>query len=152
MARKTIVVEIPDTDDSGRDRGRRYLITEMPASAAEKWAVRAFLALGQSGVDIPDDVRAGGMAAFAAVGFQLLGRINFTEAEWLMDELMKCVQVIVPPAENALEVTRRLIESDIDEVRTRIRLKVEAFSLHVGFSLAGFLSTLTANQVTKSAD
>lgn len=141
-----------DGPDAGRDKGRKFLLTEMPASAAEKWAVRAFLALGRSGIEIPDEVRAGGMAAFAAIGFQLLGRVDFAEAEWLMDELMKCVQIVLPPEHGNTPVTRRLIEDDIDEVRTRVRLKMEVFTLHTGFSLAAVLSPLTTAGSMTSAD
>ena len=41
-----------DSDD--RDKGKVFLITEMPATKAEDWAIRVMLALGSANVDIPD--------------------------------------------------------------------------------------------------
>ena len=45
MARK---VEYITIDQEGRDQGKTFKITEMPALKAEKWATRAFLALAAS--------------------------------------------------------------------------------------------------------
>ena len=42
--------------DENRDKGKMFLLTEMPALQAEKWAIRAFLALAKAGLVIPDDV------------------------------------------------------------------------------------------------
>ena len=42
MARKTKIVTIAA---EGRDYGKSYLLTEMPALKAEKWATRAMMAL-----------------------------------------------------------------------------------------------------------
>ena len=38
----------------GRDLGKTFVITEMPASRAEAWATRALLALMAGGVELPD--------------------------------------------------------------------------------------------------
>lgn len=134
--RKTATVVI---DAPGRDHGRCYLLREMPASQAEKWAVRVFLALSRSGVAIPDDVAASGMAGIALLGMQLFAGIKFEDAEPLLDEMFGCISYIPDPAKP--NVVRGLIEDDIEEVATRLRLRKEVFGLHVDFSQAGGLLT-----------
>jgi hypothetical protein len=132
--RKVVTVTI---SDEGRDKGKTFVLTEMAASKAERWATRAILALTKSGADFPENAT---MADLAQVGMRALGNVDFHEAEVLMDEMMACVQI--QPDRNA-SIVRPLIEDDIEEVSTRFKLKMEVFALHTGFSLAGGDSTLT---------
>jgi hypothetical protein len=134
MARKTATVVIPAADTSNRDAGKSYLITEMSATQAEKWAMRALSALLRSGVYVPDDVVKRGLAGIALVGIKGLMGLSFADAEPLMDEMFGCIQRV------EAAVTRPLVEDDIEEVTTRLRLRSEAFQLHTGFSPAAFLS------------
>ena len=131
MARKVVTVTIPQ---EGRDKGKAFLLTEMSASQAEKWALRALLALSRAGFEIPDG--AAGMAGIAQVGFQAFGRVDFHDAEPLLDEMFTCLKCVPDP--NKPEITRPLVDDDIEEVQTRIYLRGEIFRLHVDFSkLAG---------------
>lgn len=140
MARKTATVTI---DAEGRDLGKVFLLREMPASQAEKWAARAFLAMARSGIDIPDDLAGAGLAGIAAVGLKAIGGLGFAEAEPLMDEMFACIQIIPDPARPA--VVRALVESDTEEISTRLRLRKEVFGLHVDFSgLAAHLKSAQA--------
>lgn len=140
MARKTATVTI---EADGRDLGKVFLLREMPASQAEKWAARAFLAMARSGIDIPDDMAGAGLAGIAAVGLKAIGGLGFAEAEPLMDEMFACIQIIPDPARPA--VVRALVESDTEEISTRLRLRKEVFGLHVDFSgLAAHLKSAQA--------
>lgn len=139
MARQQIEVVV--NDPASRDLGRRYVITEMPASQAEKFAVRCFLALARSGKEIPEDVRAAGMAGLAVIGFNMLAGLDFAEASVLMDEMMGCVQYQYD-ATNAAAL-RPLNEVDVEDVSTRVRLRSEIFTLHTGFSLPDVQSMWT---------
>lgn len=140
MARKTATVTI---EAEGRDLGKVFLLREMPASQAEKWAARAFLAMARSGIDIPDDLAGAGLAGIAAVGLKAIGGLGFAEAEPLMDEMFACIQIIPDPARPA--VVRALVESDTEEISTRLRLRKEVFGLHVDFSgLAAHLKSAQA--------
>lgn len=134
MARKTAEVTI---SEEGRDTGKIFLLTEMPASQAEKWATRAFLALARAGVEVPDDIAQAGMAGLAMMGFKMLGGISFADAEPLMDEMFRCIQI--KPDRSNPAVIRGLIEDDIEEVRTRFNLRMEVLALHMGFSSAADL-------------
>ena len=131
MARKTLRYTV---GDAGRDQGKVFVITEMPASQAEKWAIRAFMAAAGAGAQIPDDLHAQGMAGLFRIGSEALAKIPFELAEPLLDEMMDCVQIAPSPANPS--VVRSLIEDDIEEVATRVRLRTQILQLHVGFSAA----------------
>ena len=146
MARKTKDLII---DAEGRDKGKRFFLTEMSATQAEKWAARALLALTKSGVEIPDDAAALGLAGVAAVGLKAFSGIPWELAEPLLDEMMQCVQIKTDPAHP--EVIRSLIEEDIEEVATRLKIRLELLELHIGFSLAARLSTLKASAAGKAS-
>ncbi len=126
--RKTETVTI---DTEGRDKGKVFLITEMAADPAERWAIRAFFALMNTGVDLPDDIADQGMAGIAAIGLKALGMLPFEAAEPLLAEMWTCVQIIPDPGNPGL--VRKLIPEDIEEVGTRIQLRKAVFGLHTGF-------------------
>src|SRR3954449_6524728 len=139
MARKELTLTI---DTPGRDVNKTFFIREMSATKAERWATRALLALLKSGIEIPDDIAQAGLAGVAAMGLRAFGGIDFADAEPLLAEMLSCVQVI-PDASRPM-VKRALIEDDIEEVSTLLRLREEVLSLHTGFSLRDFRSKLTA--------
>jgi hypothetical protein len=136
MARKEIIITI---DDDGRDRGKAFTIRELSAMKAERWAARALLALMHSGIDVPEDVADAGFAGIAAIGVRAFAGVDFAEAEPLMAEMLTCCQIIPDPSRP--QVHRPIIEDDIEEVATLLRLREEILSLHLGFSIAGFRST-----------
>lgn len=147
MARKTKTVRIPAGDS--RDAGKTFLLTEMSAADAEKWAIRALGAISNSGLDIPPEFTQMGMGALVSIGFRGLMTMQFGEAEPLLDEMMECVQIIPDPKRP--EVVRPADDEDIEEVQTRLLLRSEVFEIHTGFSPAGFLSKL-GKAATKTPD
>lgn len=137
MARKTETVIITA---EGRDKGKQFLLTEMPAMKAERWAYRALLALAHSGVDLPTDAATGGMAGFATAGLQALEKLEFEEARPLLDEMWTCVQVI-PDPKNSMVIrplmAREQEGDDIEEVTTIMHLRDRIFRLHTDFFFKG---------------
>jgi hypothetical protein len=140
MARRTKSITL---SEDNRDKGKVFLLTEMPAHKAEKWACRALLALIKSGVQIPDEMAQAGMAGVAAMGSSFLtsmGGVKWAELEPLLDEMMTCMQTIPSPG-----IIRPLCvidgAEDIEEVKTLITLRKEVLELHLGFSLAERLAT-----------
>ena len=87
------------TIETGRDAGKVYRVTEMPASKLEKWAARALLALFAG--DVPADVvqMARGSNAAALVGNVMsgLGSLRWEDVEPLYDELLTCVARVPDP-------------------------------------------------------
>ena len=123
--------------DIGRDSGKEFHITEMSATKAENWAIKAILAVGNAGVEIPENLASQGMAGLLAVGYMNLLKIPFDSAKPLLDEMMDCVQFVPSPS-----IRRPLIEDDIEEVRTRLLLRKAIWNLHLDFFLSESKSTL----------
>lgn len=131
MARKIQQVTI---EAEGRDKGKVFVVQEMPATQAEKWAMRAFLALVKGGAEIPDDVAEAGLAGLASLGVKALNGMSFSDAEPLMDEMFTCVKIMPDPTRP--NVVRDLLETDIEEIATRLRLRKEVLALHFDFFTA----------------
>jgi len=117
--------------DDGRDKNKVFVITEMPASKAESWAMRALLALMAGGVELPEGFDRMGMAGMAEVGIRALSGLKWEVAEPLLNEMWECVQVMPDPAKP--HVVRGLIEQDIEEVVTRIKIRADIWKLHTDF-------------------
>ena len=149
MARKTKHFTVPAAEGN-RDSGKLFLLTELSASQAEDWAARAFLALTNSGADVPDELAAAGFQGLFIYGLKSFASVSFGDLKPLMDELMGCAR-IVPDVQKNPDFARKIIEDDIEEVSTRLRLKSEIIDLHVGFSVAGFLSQLLSEATKKPA-
>lgn len=135
MARKTKTFIVPKgLEGFNRDDGKAFVITEMPALQAEKWALRAFLALAKAGVDIPENIQDAGFAGIAMVGLASLGGLNFADAEPLLDELLGCVQYMPDQSHPAILRGDFLAAGDVEEVPTFLLLRREVFELHSNFS------------------
>jgi hypothetical protein len=113
--RKTLTYTVAD---EGRDKSKVFLITEMSAAEAEDWALQAFFAIMNAGIEIPDSIAEMGFAGIAAIGLKALGKVPF----YMADPLLKKPSVV-----------RALIDSDIEEAATRLKLKKAVFDLHTSF-------------------
>ena len=122
----------------GRDRGKVFQITEMPAAQAERWAMRAFQALARAGVDL-GDVMGMGMQGVAQAGLRAFAFLPFHEAEPLLAEMMSCVRA--KPDRSHGNVVRELVDEDTEEVATRLTLRMEVLKLHTDFLRADGPST-----------
>lgn len=136
----------------GRDNGKVFFIKEKPAVQGEKWALRTLLALTRSGVDVPEDVLRSGWAGIAIVGIKALLKLHWdAEVEELLDEMFECVKI----CRNKRSPTEvfEILEDDIEEISTRLLLRLEVLELHAGFSTAGSVSgtstSATASPVSK---
>ena len=146
MARKKTTVKI---ETEGRDKGKVFLLTEMPARQAEKWGARALLLAAQSGANVAN-VNAG-MLGVVTMGLQaVLGGVRFSDVEPLLDEMLACVAIVPDPRHP--EVTRPIIDDDLEEWATITRLRQEVLELHLGFSLADALSNLRSSAAPTSQE
>jgi hypothetical protein len=137
MARKTKEVTIPD--DGGRDAGKTFILTELPASQAEKWAARVWLGLARSGSSFrpTEEDAASGLAGVATAlvrqGVSLFSNMQWHDFEPLMDEMWQCVRIkdVLPGGKPNV---RQIYEDhDIEELATRLLLRMEVLKLHVDF-------------------
>lgn len=132
MARKTTVY----LSDKGRDSGKAFLLTEMPAMQQLKWGYRAFISLVNAGVSLPEGSGDMGMAVLIGIAFQELKKgLEWEQLEPLIDELMECVQYIPNP--NDKSIVRRIYENDIEEAMTLFALQSEVIKLHTNFTQQG---------------
>jgi hypothetical protein len=124
----------------GRDQNKRFVITEMAAIKAERWAYRALLALAHAGAELPEEAVQGGMAAIARAGVAALQSLDYKEAAPLLDEMLTCVRVMPDPKNP--EFTRPLVMNemegdDIEEIQTLLELRRRIFDLHTNFFFNG---------------
>lgn len=143
MARTTLNYTV---QDKGRDCGKVFVLTEFPASKAESWAMRAILALMAGGVEVPENFDKMGMAGMAEMGIRALSTLEWDVAEPLLNEMWDCVQVM--PDSSKPHVVRKLIEEDIEEITTRMKLRAEVWNLHTGFLKAVAPSLSGGSKVT----
>ncbi len=126
--------------ESGRDHGKTFLITELPAADAEDWFERATRLLVTTGAEVPSNIFQHGPQGFAVMGIGAalagLARAPWYEVKTLLAEMMACVALRAGP----MTVTGAVMESQIEEIATRLRLREEVLSLHLGFSLRDALS------------
>lgn len=132
--RKSELVTVPKWDGS-RDSGKMFLITEMSAGDAEKWAMRMFIALKGNGGELSE-----GLAKLGIVGIQIATLNAFLRAdidpdvlEPLFDKMMDCVQIVRDPRHPDV-VTPLASPDDTEDVRTRIWLRGEILRIHTGFT------------------
>jgi hypothetical protein len=128
--------EITIDDPESRDNGKCFFLKEMSAYKAEKWAMKAILALMKGGVQIPDSALRGGVAGLLEVQsilFSALGNLTWETAEPLLDEMLSCVSVIPDPSKSALFRPLNLNSADIEEMSTLFLLRKEVFALHTNF-------------------
>lgn len=131
----------------GRDKGKTFILTEMPADQGERWALRALLALTNTGAAVPEEALTAGMAGLAAVGVQALGMLSAPQVQPLLDELWPVCVRIVPPKEGLMpQEILPGINSQIEEVKTRLEIYRALLKLHTGFSMPAELQTSESPQ------
>ncbi len=145
MPRKEKHFEIKRDEKStreNRDLGKVFFIREMSAMNGARWADRAFLALAHAGVEIPKDIVQLGIIGVFLISMRAFTNTRYEELEPLLDELLGCVQFC--PNNGDLAISRKLIDTDIEEIQTIYALRQEVLQLHSGFTYADVLSFLTA--------
>lgn len=128
MARKSVTYVV---SVDGRDKGKAFILTEMPAAEIERWTLRLFIALGKNGVNLPETTVNSGFIGVAAVIWTMVAQLPYADAEYLMDWMMRRVQI------NEGKITRDLTEDDIQEGVTLLAIREEWVKLHSDFFVKG---------------
>ena len=142
--RQTVDVTVPEFPGTrNRDRGKLFRITEWPAATAEKWGMRMMLAANSGAGELPLNMAGVGMEGIAIIGINafLRGNIMPDTLIPLLDELLQCVKIVRDPLKTTFADEIRNDE-DIEEVATRMWLRGEVLTLHLGFSVSAALSAL----------
>jgi hypothetical protein len=125
---------ITHTADYGRDTGKQFVLTELPAEQAEWWAIRAGRALAVAGVDLPEDWENAGMAQIAVLGLAAIAHLPEHTLRALLDEMFTCVQFKSPNPKVPPQPLGEGVNCQIEEVKTRWQLRQALYYLHTGFS------------------
>jgi hypothetical protein len=139
MSRRVETIVVPQWGT--RDDGKHFVITEMAASRAEKWAYRFILAIKGTTAQIPEELASLGMVAIAIRGINavLAADIEWEKVEPLLEEMTSCITFVRDPKHP--DVTSPIVSpDDIEEVRTLGWLRSEVLRVHTGFSLLEALS------------
>lgn len=122
--RKTDTITITEEN---RDKGKSYFLTELSAEEAEDWLFAFAMAAARSGIILPTNFKEIGLPGITAMSLQALSNMRMDEARPLLAKMFTCIQFSAP-----LKV-RPIVEGDIEEVSTRLRLRKEVIELHTGF-------------------
>lgn len=116
---------------NGRDKGKVFKITEMPAIPADQWSQRATLELIRAGHPIPDEIRKMGILAVVSFDTHMLRGVRWEEYKHLLDLMMERVEILPTPSER--NITRKIMVDDILERSTLELLRLQLFKIHVDF-------------------
>lgn len=133
---------------AGRDKGKTFELREMPADQGERWFNRALLAIANAGGKLPEGALESGAAGFElswrnvlVVGLLAAKGLQWREVEPLLAEMVPLIQFAPNVPQAPLQPIFPGEDSQIEEVTTWYTLRYELLQLHLGFSLAGVLST-----------
>lgn len=123
------------TIETGRDKGKKFRITEMDVIKAEKWASRLFLVLANI-LEIPNNASGiNGLAgAIQKYGLKSLAKIPYESLEPLYDELLDCCEYLgVGTSTMSRPLTEATASEVIEDVSTLVKLRMEVLKLHLDF-------------------
>jgi hypothetical protein len=149
LRNKIVPIPTPGPGErENRDAGRSYLITEMPALKAERWARHAIGAMSRQDLNVREEFGKLGMLGFYLLGLQALAGGDMPAVDELMDEMLTCIKIIESPT-----VLRPLGgDGDIWEVSTIYLLRKELIELHMGFTFAELALILMAAASAQQPD
>lgn len=137
--RRTKEVEITA---EGRDKGKVFVLTEMPAEEGEIWATRALERLAKIDVPVASAQAAAspasegdgpqGMQALAVASSRRVFTAEMARALQTPELDNMWAHVRFQPKDLNIK-PRALLPDDIEEWRTRLRLRVEFLGLHTDF-------------------
>lgn len=135
MARKQIEITITD---EGRDRGKTFQITEMPATEAQEIATQLLVAALNCGMELKGDVFNMGMADLWQAGFSVIEQVPYHFLKPILDRFDRCAMYL----DKQTNFARKLADGDIEEVKTFFKLRAAAIKLHFDFfDLGGGLTS-----------
>jgi hypothetical protein len=127
MARK---VEHVTIESEGRDKGKEFILTEMPALAAERWATQALSLLANAGLQLPEGASDAGMAGLAAVTIRGLPALKALQ-DPSIESWLDCVQYQHSPNMMPQKIFQGMA-CQIEEIATVNFLRMKVLEVHIG--------------------
>jgi len=131
MARKTKDITI---DKPGRDFGREFQLTELPAWDAFIVASKLAHALTVSGINLPDMAKT--PEGIAEVGLTMLLYIKPEVGHPILEQLKDCVKAYPPKRKSGTGAFELAQANQPQEPATWLTLLTALYHLHLGFSKA----------------
>lgn len=131
----------------GRDDGKIFTIKELPAYDLEWWYIRATMALGTSGITVPQEMVDAGAVGLAFLGYQAFAGAKPEAIKPLRDEMMERVWY-TPSPEAAPMPWHPSLVFDVSTLKT---LREQWMVLHTGFTLADIARILSEVVAAKRA-
>lgn len=130
MARRTQTITI---EEEGRDKGKIFILTEMPAAQADEWVTRAMNLLGESAPLNGELAGGAGSADLATLSLRGLAQLRA-----LQDPSLYAWRDCVKWQPQDSKLMPQAIHWDsaacqIEEIRTITRLRMAVLELHTGF-------------------
>lgn len=155
--RRSETVTIKETDPApapgkeNRDAGKSFVITEVSAVQSEEWALRALLALGMSGISVPQEMADAGLIGFVLIGYQAFMGAKPDEVLPLWREILPaCVKYKAPSQSiDGADIVMPWSPGLIEEVSTLLLLRQRILEMHTGFTLAEIAQKLREATLAK---
>jgi hypothetical protein len=132
MSRRTQTITIAEEPDN-RDSGKVFILTEMPATAGERWAMQLMYLLTQTGVPLDSGVLNAGMSglatAISSAGVALLRALQDPS----LDAWRDCVRYQHQPNHPLQPINWDSAACQIEEIKTVGALRMAVVELHTGF-------------------
>lgn len=129
---REVTIVQKEGERENRDANKTFLLTEVSAVAAEEWGVRAIMALGSSGITVPQEMVDGGLIGAVLVFYQAFMGANEAAIMPLWREMLPaCVK-----HKQAEGIVMPYHAPMIEEVGTILTLRQQIMELHTGFTLA----------------
>ena len=129
MARK---VETLTITEEGRDKGKVFILTEMAATAGERWATEALFLLSKAGLELPADAAESGMSGLASAPLGGLPSLRALQ-DPALDAWRECVKYQHDPRHLPQNVLWDHAACQIEEIATVNMLRMKVLELHLGF-------------------
>jgi hypothetical protein len=138
MARREQTITI---EEEGRDKGKVFVIKEMPAMAGEKWAMQLMYLIEQAGNTVSQETLTGGMAGLATLlpeGRKDAMALAVARAlgDPSLDSWWDCVRYVHAPNQLAQKIHHGET-CQIEEIKTITFLRMEVVKLHTDFFSPG---------------
>lgn len=123
-------------EGENRDAGKTFVVKEVDAIQAEEWGLRALMAVGTSGIQIPQELLALGILAIPLVGYQaFMGSKEEAVLPLWREMLPACVSI-----RHSEQVVQPFDRTQVEEVSTLLELRKVILELHTGFTIAELAS------------
>lgn len=130
---RTVTIDKPaEGAKENRDAGKVFVVTEVDAIQAEEWGLRAMMALGTGGIQVPPELVSAGLLGIVLVGYQaFMGAREDAVLPLWREMLPACVSL-----QHSAEVREPFGRHQVEEVSTLLLLRKTVLELHTGFTVA----------------